>query len=120
MCEECFEELKERSNLECPFCRKRFHVQVRRRQVVVDGEFWALIQRDRPDLVRNKLDGTDDVDTADAAAAGPAIAHQIARQGELLREFEVRPLARASPRPSGSRRHLRYPRCRWDLCPARH
>ena len=50
MCELCWKGVEEFSNMECPFCRKRLHIWLRRhaKTGVVDEELWKSIQAQYP------------------------------------------------------------------------
>eukprot|EP00038_Savillea_parva_P013752 m.212428 g.212428 ORF g.212428 m.212428 type:complete len:410 (-) comp26114_c0_seq1:56-1285(-) len=88
LCGPCFGDVQEKSELSCPFCRKRLSNWIRRnRTSLVDEQLWWHVQNTYPVLVAARRAGVDlDIaSSVDAAATAPQ--RSLAAEGELFSEY---------------------------------
>ena len=87
VCAACFKDVEEKANLECPFCRKRLNLWVRRNKgKLVDVKLWGVIRELYPAQVAAELEGQT-LDDDNFAQAGARVVPNIAAEGEVRAEY---------------------------------
>lgn len=87
LCGECFAEVREKSELCCPFCRKRLSNWIRRnRDTLVDQTLWKEVQEQYGKWVHARKMGLD-LSDEEGDPVAPAT-HQIATAGEIHNEYQ--------------------------------
>uniref|UniRef100_A0A0K2TTY8 RING-type E3 ubiquitin transferase n=1 Tax=Lepeophtheirus salmonis TaxID=72036 RepID=A0A0K2TTY8_LEPSM len=86
LCGPCFHSNLELTSLSCPLCKKRVGTWARRnKKLLIDVSFWKRVQKEFPNEVNARLQGTDNTDY-EAFLTFPH--HQFASEGEIRKEFE--------------------------------
>ncbi|XP_057593942.1 E3 ubiquitin-protein ligase RNF168 isoform X2 [Hippopotamus amphibius kiboko] len=87
LCKPCFQSTVEKTNLHCPFCRRRVSSWARyrtRTNSLVNAELWAVIQKHYPKECQRRASGQGSGDIVDDYQP----VRLLSKPGELRREYE--------------------------------